>query len=88
MNADSLLPVVFGRRIPITELCAAFDRVKDATRWKNPINATIPELNKEEELIMGSAITFYTGSVATFTALDENNFVQVKADGYYVAIGA
>ena len=87
MNGDDLLPIVNGRRISTEELSAAFDRVKDTDRWKNPIDATIDIESDEDQSIIYQAIIFYTGSIATFTP-NRNKQVRVEADGYYVAIGA
>lgn len=80
------------------QLSAAFDTVKDPENWKNMILARIapvdgPVTEKHLDLV-GRAVTFFTGSVATFTAINDhetgepNGAYLVEADGYYVACGA
>jgi len=67
-----------------------FNLVADKSNWKNPINATVdPKVLLEmgaTKADLGKAITFYTGSVATIGR--EGKVLRVKADGYYIAIGA
>ena len=73
---------------PVTrgELSAAFKRVANPDNWKMPIDRIV-ELDDASKNLVAAAVTFYTGSVASFTAMPENLY-RVKADGYYKAIGA
>lgn len=66
------------------ELMKAFDLVVDAEHWKNPIDAVI-DANKRE--VVDTAITFFAGSVAHFSHIDEDN-LRVQARGYYSDIGS
>ncbi len=68
----------------VSELRVAFDQVQNKDYWKNPVDAVILTKNIK---ITEAAIIHYTGSVPTFTRIDGNN-TRVKADGYYIAIGA
>lgn len=72
----------------VAELKAAFDLVAPKDNWKMPIDITLHATDAEVAVIK-EAITFYTGSVATVTALmGAIGWVRITAAGYYVAIGA
>ena len=60
------------------ELTEAFDLVKDAEDWKNPIDAVI-DANKQK--IVDSAILFCAGSVSHFSYVNEDE-LRVQAKGY------
>ena len=63
-----------------------FDLVKDRENWKNPIQTTIVMADNEIPAL-SDAIIYFTGSVPMMTKLDGGRWL-VRADGYYVAIGA
>ena len=67
-----------------SELRAAFDKVKEPTNWKLPIDAVI---TKVEVAVVKAAISFYAGGEASFTFLDNtstvNGLVRVRAPGYW-----
>jgi hypothetical protein len=65
------------------ELKEAFDSVCNKENWKMPINAVIASDN---EAVVRAAIIYYAGCEPTFDFCD--NFLQVEAVGYYIAVGA
>jgi hypothetical protein len=65
----------------------AFDKIKDKEHWKNPINAVIDR--KDFKNCMNACV-YFTGSNLTMV-LDNSlpdDKCRVRADGYYLAIGA
>ena len=65
------------------ELSTAFDKVKNRSDWKGPINRWIKE---EDLLITEEAVVHYTGS--TVHIVDEKDGkVKIHADGYHRAVG-
>lgn len=67
---------------PIRE--AYFNLVADKANWKNPINAFVPATIDLDAIT--DAVIHFTGSVPTYTMTRKG--WNVKAAGYYVAIGA
>lgn len=63
------------------ELDEAFDVVKDAAHWKNPIDAIVP---RSMVAVLERAIPYYTGTSAEFFDTEDAEKVQVKADGYFL----
>lgn len=63
------------------ELDEAFDVVKDAAHWKNPIDAIVP---RSMVAVLQHAIPYYTGTLAEFFDTEDAEKVQVKADGYFL----
>ncbi len=59
------------------ELDAAFDKVKNPTHWKDPIEAVIDEA---DTAIVTAAIIHFTGTVPEFVF--EGSQCYVVADGY------
>lgn len=93
-RADSISQVVSqvnGKPVTRGQLEAAFEKVKPIGNWKNPISAVVI-LDVEEMAMIEEAIRFFTGSVAEFVELaklkDGKGRYRVRADGYYLAIGA
>lgn len=68
------------------QLTAAFDKVKDPENWKNPINRTVV-LPESEWPVTHAAIAFFTGSEAVIFPR-ANGKARVRANGYYLTIGA
>lgn len=66
-----------------SELTAAFNLVADKANWKNPVDALIDPAQRE---IVSDAVVHFTGSVPTFSPAGDK--LRVKADGYYLTIGA
>jgi hypothetical protein len=65
------------------ELTAAFDKVKNADHWKNPIDATIPVADVD---ITAKAIEFFTATKASLFrvgGIDGKVRMRVTAPGYY-----
>lgn len=62
----------------------AFDMVKNAEHWKNPIDAIVPK-DTDTSLIC-AAIGFFAGSVAEVEEVSEG--YRITANGYFVDIGA
>ena len=99
MNAQVAAKIP-GRDVTRGELEAAFNRVCDQERWKNPIDATIDAYSDDELLVIREAIIFFTGSVPTFERVGSiaqpsvigfsvlGARVRVRAAGYYATIGA
>ena len=70
------------------DLDAAFSLVAPKDNWKMPISATLPSITSIAKLKMiAFAITFFTGSTATF-GKTAGGKILITAPGYYNAIGA
>lgn len=74
-----------GRDVTRGALKAAFDRVADATNWKNPIRKVICE---EQLELTAYAVEFFTGSKLMVKQDLGFGRVLVEAVGYYAAVGA
>jgi hypothetical protein len=61
------------------ELHAAFQKVKNPTDWKAPINAVIDEKDMD---IVEQAIVYITATSGTFTRGKKKGTLRVRADGY------
>lgn len=80
-----------GTYYRVGDLSNAFDRVKDETNWKKAINATlwatVPEIN-----LIRESIIFYAGCIPyrieVLSHDGEKLLVNIKAVGYYKAVGA
>lgn len=69
------------------ELFEAFERIKPADNWKNPIEAFLNgPLSDHEIQAIDAAIGFYCGGGARFQVLGTK--LRVWAPGYYALIGA
>ena len=62
------------------QLAAAFDTVKNAEHWKNPIDTTAPANQRD---ILERAIPWFTGTDASFTPTDDPVIIRVTAPGYF-----
>ena len=62
------------------EIKAAFDLVKNADHWKNPIDAVIDRSSQD---VVAVAIAWYTATPAEFEDTDEPDKVRVTAVGYF-----
>lgn len=62
------------------EISDAFDLVKDAEHWKNPIDAIIPA---GKQAVVERAIPWYTGTEAAFEECDRAGYLRVTAPGYF-----
>jgi hypothetical protein len=71
-------------RYPVEQMDKAFKLVQNKEHWKNPINAVIAAKDRD---VVDEAIIYYTGSVGAFTPM-KGGKLRVRADGYYIAIGA
>ena len=71
-----------------SELLAGFDLVKPTPNWKTRIDAIVP-LDADLGLLV-DAVVHFTGSVPTLTHTRVNGTYcwNVKAEGYYEAVGA
>jgi hypothetical protein len=69
------------------ELSSLFKAVQPEGNWKGYIYATVELLHERDVVGTGQAITFFTGSRATFHHLGSNLY-RVSAAGYYATIGA
>lgn len=58
----------------------AFDLVKDADHWKNPIDRIVDRKHVD---VLDVAITWYTGMPAFFEDVDDPAKVRVTCDGYF-----
>jgi hypothetical protein len=76
MNLDSLT-TYGGVYYTPEELDAAFDKVKNPTHWKDPIEAVIDDA---DIAIVTAAIIHFTGTVPEF--FHEKGKTYVAADGY------
>lgn len=63
------------------QLQTAFDLVKDAAHWKNPIETII---DRDQMDVVDKAVPWFTGTVASFEETDDRTKVRVTADGYYL----
>jgi len=65
----------------VAQLQEAFDSVKDADHWKNPIDAIVDADRRD---VLARAIPWYTGTTAEFHDLpDDPARLRVTAPGYY-----
>lgn len=90
-EASEPVAVIRGRVITRALFSKAFDLVAGVKNWKDPIDARVI-LDSFGVDVVGQAVTFYTGSKATFTLVkalegDAAHYV-VTAPGYYAAVGA
>jgi hypothetical protein len=89
MNSRMINPET-GTIYSRAELHEAFEAVQDETNWKMPINAAIPEYMRD---VVEQAVIFYAGCRPTFTPINPRarkaaRRLNVKAVGYYAAVGA
>jgi hypothetical protein len=68
------------------QLNEAFELVKDASNWKNAIDATIPASKAHMIPMIAEAIMFFAGSESSFTYKADG--FRVRASGYYASVGA
>lgn len=73
-----------GTIYSLSELKAAFEKVQDATNWKNPICAAI---SVDDIDVVTEAVIFYAGCRPTFVPINKAR-VRCEAAGYYLAVGA
>jgi hypothetical protein len=73
-----------GTKYSRAELHAAFSAVQDPANWKNPIDAVIDASAQDVTL---EAVVFFAGCLPTFKKRGDGR-LNVKAVGYYVAVGA
>ena len=67
------------------KMSEAFDALtKDMENWKMPIHTKI---NVSDWDLMCDACEFYTGSSLWQVACLDDGMIEVKADGYYMAVG-
>ncbi len=85
--AATVATVVMGHPVTQGELKAAFALVENKHNWKYPIDCTVTVANDRDMEIIRAAVTWFTGSEATF-AFKRPNRYRVQAKGYYAAIGA
>ena len=71
----------------VAELRAAFDRVKDADNWKNPIDRVLSLESERAIAAVEEAVVFFAGCVADVEPLGRDEY-RIRAVGYYVAVGA
>ncbi len=98
MSADTRARLIAGGDDPdqkvkgdftLLELHEAFDLVKNQDNWKDPINATIKGRLSERTIgAIGAATIFFAGSPAETWYDERRKATRIKADGYYVRIGA
>jgi hypothetical protein len=72
----------------VAELEPAFDRVKDPSNWKRPINRVLyfgRDSSKWDaaKALYAEAIDFYTATAASFRAVRAPGWFHVSAPGYY-----
>jgi hypothetical protein len=77
---------VRGKPVTRGALNVAFRKVEPANNWKMPIAAVIEEPSELEREMIAEAVTFFTGSIATFEPIAGGKCF-VKAKGYYEAVG-
>lgn len=96
MSEDYVVDKVCGVEVTQNQLSKIFDKVKNKENWKYPIDATI-KMSLDEQVILEYAIIHFTGSVPVFTVkkgtkIPRDNTLayefRVRADGYYIAVGA
>lgn len=89
MLADLDSQVVSSQGYTRGELKAAFDAVANRVNWKLSIRSLCQESDRE---ITAEAIKFFAGCEAEFIAppaeVAAQGWVEVRAEGYYAAVGA
>lgn len=83
---------VKGRPVTAETLSIAFDAVADKTNWKNPIDRVV-DLDDYTKALVERAVIYFVGSTPTFERLGGTTTggvgrYRVRADGYYLTIGA
>ena len=74
-----------GKRATIQQLHDAFDKVKNVTNWKLPVDEYVP--NDQNVWLIKEAVAWFTGSYPTVTEVSGRT-VRVQAPGYYNVIGS
>ena len=73
------------------DLDNAFKKVQNSINWKMPVDSYAVIADDAAMKTMHQAIIFFTGSVPKFEKVcdvAQGTVYSIKADGYYVAIGA
>lgn len=91
-SAAMVVDRIDGRDVTRAELKLAFDAVADKANWKNPIDKVV-DLDPFTMQMVRQAVIFFAGCVPTFEPLTGSTTsgmrkYRVKADGYYIAVGA
>lgn len=89
--------LILGQPVTRAQLSIAFNLVSDKTNWKNPINRELI-LTGQDVAMIRTAVQFFAGCVPTFSVLagrvefdgkgNPLSTYNVKAAGYYAAVGA
>lgn len=85
--SKTVVAKIEGRDVTQGELSTAFDWVRNAEHWKNPIDCTIA-LSERQCALVTEAVVFFTGSRPSIRRLPDGVYVHVKAAGYFATIGA
>lgn len=75
------------RGYTLPQLHDAFDSVKNAEHWKNPIDKVVPYLTPKERALIHAAVIFFAGCEPKFEVLSTRKH-RVTAVGYFAAVGA
>lgn len=85
--AATVVATIMGKPVTQGELKAAFALVENKHNWKYPIDCTVSVASDRDMEIIRAAVTWFSGSEATFAFKAPNRY-RVQAKGYYAAIGA
>lgn len=95
---NQLVAKVNGRMVSRGQLSDAFEKVRPAGNWKDPIRAEVMIEGDEELAMIREAVVFFTGSIPAFKAIRPVRPIKgdyggamlysVRAAGYYLTIGA
>jgi hypothetical protein len=90
LNAE-VVATIADKAVTRGQLNTAFDAVKNAEHWKNPINAVIDAATLEKiggEAVLTEAVIFFAGCAPTIAPARKRGTFRVRAVGYWVAVGA
>lgn len=67
------------------QLEAAFNKIKNPSHWKDRIDAVIEADDWDH---VEKAVIYFTGSVPQVVEKQTDGKLRIKADGYWMAVGA
>lgn len=70
-----------------TQLHDAFNLVQNVEDWKMPIDAIVPREQVDKDLV-SFAVMYFTGAYPIIEEAAIPSFYRIRADGYYMTIGA
>lgn len=88
---DMIVACIDGNDITHRQMKDAFDLVCNPDNWKLPIDTYIENPGEHMLEVIKDAVMYFTGTTAYFRRVPETSgkdTFRVRAEGYYVGIGA